>query len=286
MRRYIFKDPSSIDWNNPMESHALVVDSHGSKLMGALYTTQGEGPHPTILLLHGFPGHEKNLDLMQTLRRAGFNVAIFHYRGSWGSEGNFSFHNVLEDSKTIVRYLIQQSSNPDYRIDARKLILTGHSMGGFATLMTALEFPEIKYAISIAGWNLGVAGSQLQQGGDDGATLTEMFRECAIPLRGTSPEALITEAIENRHLWNLVARGLDFMPKSILLVAGTRDTICRRSMHHDRLAQAIRSHHGSSLTEMVLEDTHSFPHTRNALAEGILWWLENQGLAPDPDKKL
>lgn len=286
MRRYIYKDPSYIDWDNPMESHALIVESHGSNLLGALYTAHGEGPHPTILLLHGFPGHEKNLDLMQILRRAGFNVAVFHYRGSWGSEGNFSFGHVLEDCKTMVRYLIQQSSNPDYRIDLKNLIIAGHSMGGFAALLTSLEFPEIRYVISIAGWNLGVAGKQLQQGGDDAATLKEMFRECTLSLKGTSPEALISEAIENSDIWDPVNRGLEFMPKSVLLITGTKDSICRRLIHHDRLAQAIRGHHGSSLTEMVLEDTHSFPHTRNSMAEGILWWLENQGLAPAPSKKI
>ena len=287
MRRYIFKDPSSINWDHPMESHGFVVKSNGFKLFGAIYTAQGKGPHPTILLLHGFPGYEKNLDLMQTLRRAGFNIVIFHYRGSWGSEGDFSFEHVLEDCKEMVRYLLHQSSNPEYRIDINNIILAGHSMGGFATLMTVLKFPEIRYAISIAGWNLGVAGKQLRQGGDDGITLREMFHECTIPLAGTSSETLISEAIEKSDHWDLIDRGMDFMPKSVLLVTGTRDMICRRTIHHDNLAQAIRKHHGSSLTELVLEDTHSFPHTRNALAEGILWWLENQGLAPVPnDDKL
>ena len=39
-----------------------------------------------VLLLHGFPGNEKNLDLAQDLRADGFNVLFFHYRGAWGSE--------------------------------------------------------------------------------------------------------------------------------------------------------------------------------------------------------
>ncbi|MFD3266336.1 hypothetical protein [Phenylobacterium ferrooxidans] len=32
-------------------------------------------------------GNEKNLDLAQAVRRAGWNAAAFNYRGSWGSPG-------------------------------------------------------------------------------------------------------------------------------------------------------------------------------------------------------
>jgi pimeloyl-ACP methyl ester carboxylesterase len=56
--------------------------------MNALfYLAGGPGPHPTIVLLHGFPGNEQNLDLAQSIRRAGWNVLTLHYRGAWGSPG-------------------------------------------------------------------------------------------------------------------------------------------------------------------------------------------------------
>ena len=54
------------------------------------------------ILLHGFPGNERNLDLAQALRRAGWNAVFFHYRGSWGSDGDFSFGHVLEDVAAVV----------------------------------------------------------------------------------------------------------------------------------------------------------------------------------------
>jgi len=60
-------------------------DDAGSNAI--VYEAQGAGPHPTVVLLHGFPGNEKNLVLAQALRRAGWNVVFFHYRGSWGSGG-------------------------------------------------------------------------------------------------------------------------------------------------------------------------------------------------------
>lgn len=47
-----------------------------------MYMAAGAGPHPTVLLLHGLPGNEQNVDLAQSIRRAGWNVLTLHYRGS------------------------------------------------------------------------------------------------------------------------------------------------------------------------------------------------------------
>jgi uncharacterized protein len=35
------------------------IPSHGAKLYSVIYIASGAGPHPTVLLLHGFPGNEK-----------------------------------------------------------------------------------------------------------------------------------------------------------------------------------------------------------------------------------
>ena len=81
------------------------IMSHGSRLNAVLFMASGKEPHPTILLMHGFPGNEKNLDLAYAVRRAGWNVLIPHYRGSWGSEGKFSFSNAIEDTRISVQFL-------------------------------------------------------------------------------------------------------------------------------------------------------------------------------------
>src|ERR1700739_4338718 len=72
------------------------IPSHGANMNAILYTASGAAPHPVLVLFHGFPGKEQNLDLAQAVRRAGFTVLTLHYRGSWGSPGKFSFANALE----------------------------------------------------------------------------------------------------------------------------------------------------------------------------------------------
>ncbi|HEY8669682.1 MAG TPA: YceI family protein [Terriglobales bacterium] len=48
------------------------IPSHGAKMYAVLYIAAGEGPHPTVLMLHGFPGNEKNLGPAYSIRRAGW----------------------------------------------------------------------------------------------------------------------------------------------------------------------------------------------------------------------
>ena len=69
---------------SPPRIEELTIKSHGMRMPGLAYLAAGNGPHPTVLLLHGYPGNEKNLDVAQALRRLGWNVVFFHYRGAWG----------------------------------------------------------------------------------------------------------------------------------------------------------------------------------------------------------
>ena len=60
-------------------------------------------------------GNEQNLDLAQSVRRAGWNVLTFHYRGSWGSEGAFSFGHALEDADSAIAFLRDLAHAKQYR---------------------------------------------------------------------------------------------------------------------------------------------------------------------------
>src|SRR5216110_767038 len=75
-----------LDWSadSPAGFIELQIPSAGSLLQGFMYKANGSKPHPTLILLHGYPGNERNLDLAQTVRAHGWNVVYFNYRGSWG----------------------------------------------------------------------------------------------------------------------------------------------------------------------------------------------------------
>src|SRR5919205_4169647 len=80
----VISDPTP-DKTYPPAVESPDILSHGEKMYAVFYSAAGAGPHPTALLILGFPGNEKNLDLAYSIRRAGWNVLVPFYRGSWGS---------------------------------------------------------------------------------------------------------------------------------------------------------------------------------------------------------
>src|SRR5579872_2290402 len=61
------------DKAHPAGMEVLHIPTHGVLINGLLYSPSGAGPHPTLVMCHGLPGNEKNLDLAQAARRAGWN---------------------------------------------------------------------------------------------------------------------------------------------------------------------------------------------------------------------
>ena len=66
----IYADPAP-DATHPPRMEVLHIPSGGVEINGVAYLAGGAGAHPTLVLLHGLPGNEKNLDLAQAVRRAG-----------------------------------------------------------------------------------------------------------------------------------------------------------------------------------------------------------------------
>ena len=70
----IFTDPPA-DKEHPAKMTVLHIPSHGVLINGIVYSPAGAGAHPTLVLCHGLPGNEKNLDLAQAVRRAPARLA-------------------------------------------------------------------------------------------------------------------------------------------------------------------------------------------------------------------
>src|SRR6202043_886848 len=144
----------------PAAMESFQIPSHGAMLNALAYVAEGAGPHPTVLMLHGFPGNEKNLDLAYSIRRAGWNVLVPFDRGAWGSGGAFSFTHTLEDAQAPIPFLLHAGNVKKSRTDPTHIVPSGHSMGGFvAGYATAHEPKVFGAALSSAG-NLGPASAR------------------------------------------------------------------------------------------------------------------------------
>src|SRR6185369_2030229 len=159
----------------PAHNQQLLIDSHGSKMNALFFLAAGPGRHPTMLLLHGLPGNERNLDLAQAVRRAGWNVLTFTYRGAWGSDGEFSIANAIEDTHAAMAFLRSHEAISAYGIDPARLVIAGHSMGGFAAAHeAAMERgagagdPPLAGLVLLDAWDIAAGANRTRAAGAAG----------------------------------------------------------------------------------------------------------------------
>src|SRR5437868_10075398 len=137
----------------PAHNQQLLIPSHGLGLNALLFVAGGKGPHRTVILMHGLPGNERNLDLAQAIRRAGWDVLTFTYRGAWGSPGDFSIANSMEDTAAALAFA-RSDAAAKFGIDPRHIVLAGHSMGGGTAFMTAAGATGLDGLILVDAWNI------------------------------------------------------------------------------------------------------------------------------------
>ena len=268
----ITSDPAP-DKDYPAAVEAPDILSHGARLNAVFYLASGTEAHPTVLLLHGFPGNEKNLDLAYMLRRAGWNVLFPNYRGSWGSGGNFSFANALEDAQSAVDFLREPANVKKYKIDPKRIVLVGHSMGGFIAAYTTAHDPGVYALCMMAAWNIGPTAAQIPSNGR-----SDTFTGASPRLIGTTPEGLIAEAKSHGGEWNYVDYAAALRTRPVLILEA-KD---RNTTDNQALAEALRRAGSSQVVEKYIETDHTFSDHRIAMQVAILEWL--QSLASSPTK--
>jgi len=270
----IASDPAP-DKDSPATMQSLQMSSHGAQLNALVYIAAGAGPHPVVVLLHGFPGNEKNLDLAQAIRRAGWNVLYFNYRGSWGSPGDFSFTHAMEDTQAAIAFLRDPATAKKLRVDPAHIVLIGHSMGGFMANYGGAEDAKIQAVGIISAANLGGMGSRGNTPANPEEAVkriaTSLAAEGMAPLAGCTPESLAREILANRPKWNFIDYASKLAPRPMLVV--TSDDGLAPS--GDALADALRKAGDKEVTAVHMTTDHSYSDHRIALETAVLKWLDS-----------
>lgn len=260
------------DATHPASMSALEIESAGSAMHGVVYVPSGAGPHPVVILLHGFPGNEKNGDLAHSLRRAGFVVVAFHYRGTWGSEGDFSFSGILDDVGAAIEFVATAPFASANRADPERISLVGHSMGGFAALQVFARRSGVACVASLAGANLGMLGGAATDPATR-AQIAERFRSFGGPVRLAPGHDLGAELAANAARFDTRGLASRMADRPVLLVAAERDEVADPAVHHAPLVEALESAGASRLESRVLPADHAFSSERIALNGLVVDWL-------------
>jgi pimeloyl-ACP methyl ester carboxylesterase len=241
------------------------IISRNTRLNAILYIASGAGPHPVVLLLHGFPGNEQNMDLAYAIRRAGWNVLVPHYRGSWGSDGKFSFSNAIEDTQAAVAFLRDPDNAKKYRTDPTKIAIVGHSMGGFLGLYATAHDQAILGMAAISAWNLGPSAAR-----PDSPARAKSFRDAAPRLAGSTPDGMLSEAKQNAAKWDYVGWANDLKSRPIFVIESDDGL----TADNHALFEALQKAGDTRATELHMETDHGYADHRIALQTAVLNWLD------------
>lgn len=268
----ILMDLPETDSAYPSTLIPFTFESKGSPLLARFLLASGKGPHPVAVLLHGFPGNEPNFDIAHALRRSGWNVLFFHYRGAWGSPGKFSFDNAIEDGLSAVEFVTSEAAKTDFRCDTTKVMLVGHSMGGFIGLHTAAADRRVSGVTTIGAFNFGAFGRWLNANPDKVDLAVQMFRRSVLAVQGTSAEELIRSSMENIEKWDLERLGDSVRKTPLLIQYGIKDDVSIPDHHHHALIRALSKNRVASLQERAFDCDHMFVQVRIALCRSIVDW--------------
>lgn len=228
----------------------VVFISHGDRLLGALYRPSVEDGAPATILLHGVPGVEQNLDIAYALRDAGWNTLLFHYRGSWGSEGSYSLAGLADDLRAATDWLIERPS-----VDPSRIAVVGMSMGGYVALAGMAADPRFVAAVALSPM-LDPLRLPLSP---------EIATDMASMLRGLTGEELVRQWASCPPISSLADR---LVGRPILMVVAGRDELVPPG-HEERVVKAIP-------TIVVREfegEGHVFASARQPLVTTVVDWL-------------
>jgi uncharacterized protein len=258
----IYTDPVA-DKAHPTRMEVLHIPSGDVQINGVAYLAAGAGPHPTIIICHGLPGNEKNLDLAQALRRAGWNAITFNYRGSWGSPGSFRFDQNPKDASAVLAYLRVPANAQKLGIDTSRVVIAGHSMGGWAAAMSAANDHGLDGIILISAANIGAVGRLPTD------AIAAVMADSMESLAGTTPSILSEEVRTNAEAYDFVHKATS-LAKIPMLVLSSDDGL---APHTDALATAIDRSGGKQVTSVHVATDHSWSDRRIRMQTDILRWL-------------
>ncbi len=235
----IFTDPPA-DAAHPAGMAVLHIPSHGAEINGVVYQPSGAGAHPTLVICHGLPGNEKNLDLAQAVRRAGWNAVTFNYRGSWGSAGAFRFAQNLEDADAVLAYLRDSANAARLGVDPKRIAIAGHSMGGWVTVHTAAHDHGLMGAVLISAADMGAMAGMPRE------KLVALMADDKETLAGVTADSMADEVIANAKAFGFSNAVAGLVPTP-LLVLSADDGLAPQT---DALVKAIEANGGKKATSV------------------------------------
>lgn len=230
--------------------------------VGGLFYPGGPGKTGAVLMLHGFPGVLQNEDIACELCRRGLTVFMPHFRGCWGSSGEFSVPALFEDARASLRLLEKY-----HHVDPKRVGLLGYSVGGWVALRLASEIHPAAAAV------LAPAVP-----GPGGAASTDYIRRNGKVLALPPADRLWEEYLEAAKGDHPEAYVHEIAPTPLLFVQGLKD----RVVPPPNTVRLWKLAGGSAELLSLDDDDHEFQADRASLVRTVAGWLASRLSSPLP----
>jgi pimeloyl-ACP methyl ester carboxylesterase len=276
----ISQDPP-IDRANPASGAGLQFVSHGERVNAQLYRPAGAGPHPAVILLHGLPGNEQNLDLARAMQRAGWAVITFHYRGSWGSGGRFTLEGGCDDVDALVAEMEGPQGVGKWHVDPRRIVVMGHSYGGYVAACASTRHPEFVATGLIAPWDpsADVAMFAAIPANHIAVEARKIFDDVDGRLTGTDAAGVLKAVRDRGAALSLAAEEPALARRPLLIATAARDDPDDQAI---ALLATLSQRPHAALVHQRFDTDHGFNDHRIALEAYVLNWLASLPGAPTP----
>jgi acetyl esterase/lipase len=278
--RAVTQDPPR-DTKFPARLEVLRIPSGGVEINGVAMVASGAGPHPVFVLFHGLPGNEKNLDLAQAVRRAGWTVVTLNYRGSWGSPGEFRFAQNLEDAHAALAFLRDPANARRLNIDPARIAIGGHSMGGWVAAQTAATDRNLLGTVIFSAGDMGGIGVHARA---DLAAIGALMDDNRESLAGVSGRSMAEELAANGPQWSFATLAPKLAATRLLVLYS--DDFAKADS--ESLIAGIKAAGGKSLRSAHVPTDHSWSDRRIALSSLVINWLNTlpkARLGPAPTRQ-
>lgn len=242
------------DFSYPATSEEITITIGKDSIAAFGMFAAGKEKKETVILLHGLPGNEKNLDLAQELRRNGRNVFYFNYRGAWGSQGEFLYSNCIEDVKKVIDFFSSPENSEKYRTKTNSYILFGHSLGGGIALLSGAQDNRVKKIAMYSPFNVNIATNE-------NLNLAKNYLNRLFMLNVDS-DKFVEELIDNKEQYNPLNFKNELSNKNLLILD-----------ENDRNKEWIIKI--DNVEYVLMKTDHSFSDKRLELIDKVSKWINN-----------
>jgi pimeloyl-ACP methyl ester carboxylesterase len=271
---YIMTRPESSSDN----STPVIFVSHGVKIKGWFFSAMGPGRFPVVILLQGFPGSKGDLfGLGQKLSETSINAFAFNYSGTWESEGLWSVETSLQDVKNAISFIQSEQMIKLYPIDITYISIVGESFGSSLGLLAAIDEPNVKKIVYMAGADLSILGRLLEENEEfrkaHQAFLDESMSDPTVA-RGLDGRTIQDLTLKHKDDFSLVKNAEKLAQKEILLIGGLQDIDYPIENHVLPLYRVLQKCNADNSKIVVYDTDHEFENVREEVRNLIVAWIK------------